>query len=449
MSQPVQPNLAQADIRRSAALDAALEPRAHRIDRITTGLSIAALAATALLLWMGRGALGDIAAGGHSLWLAALLAAVAVASAGVVVRLVVSPQVGRQLSDLADVAEGVAAGDLSRRPSAATEGGEVGRLARALVAVTRELRAVATQLHRAATETSDIAGAIARTNAAASAAGSAAVGVAHALTAQASTMAAHIEEFGGDATQLDDIARDAAERARADVARNTHLRALAHASRARLEDGAHHLDALRRDVAASVAATETLAAATGEMRDFVRLVQQIARQSKLLALNAAMEAARAGEHGEGFAVVANEVRRLAAMAADAAERTAALVANVQGEIDDARSSTSQAEAALKLVRDATSDGRSSLADVATAVVDGERHAGAAAESATGASELAADLRARVGNLESATAEFAAAMKELGAATVRQDSSNREIAAAASHLGEASAKVRSASSRFDA
>lgn len=76
-----------------------------------------------------------------------------------------------------------------------------------------------------------------------------------------------------------------------------------------------------------------LGKAVEEVREFVTLVRKMARQSKLLSLNAAMEAARAGEQGSGFGVVAGEVRRLAKSSSEAADRTEKLLQELVGGVE--------------------------------------------------------------------------------------------------------------------
>lgn len=70
----------------------------------------------------------------------------------------------------------------------------------------------------------------------------------------------------------------------------------------------------------------------GETEEVLRLINSIAKQTKLLGLNAAIEAARSGEHGKGFAVVAEEVRKLAENSTESVERISKILANIEQSV---------------------------------------------------------------------------------------------------------------------
>lgn len=78
---------------------------------------------------------------------------------------------------------------------------------------------------------------------------------------------------------------------------------------------------------------EALGQKSKDITSIISTITAIAEQTDLLALNAAIEAARAGEHGKGFAVVSNEVKKLAIQSQEAAKEVAKIVHSIQDEIN--------------------------------------------------------------------------------------------------------------------
>ncbi len=90
---------------------------------------------------------------------------------------------------------------------------------------------------------------------------------------------------------------------------------------------------------------------TGQIVQAVSVIQEIARQTNLLSLNAAIEAAKAGQQGKGFAVVAEEVRKLAERSATAAREIEALILRTQEVVSGGVQSVDATLASLEAIRE--------------------------------------------------------------------------------------------------
>ncbi|MGQ9659514.1 MAG: methyl-accepting chemotaxis protein [Thermochromatium sp.] len=134
--------------------------------------------------------------------------------------------------------------------------------------------------------------------------------------------------------QIDEVARNAGESAEV-ASRSVEV---AGRGAQTVRDTIQGMDAIREQIQETAKRIKRLGESSQEIGEIVELIDDIADQTNILALNAAMQAAMAGEAGRGFAVVADEVQRLAERSRNATKQIEVLVRTIQADTNEAVSS---------------------------------------------------------------------------------------------------------------
>jgi methyl-accepting chemotaxis protein len=197
-------------------------------------------------------------------------------------------------------------------------------------------------------------------------------------------------------------------------------------SRDHTEGMRHAADQGASEGQASAQAMQAIREANQQMVQAVRVIQEIARQTNLLSLNAAIEAAKAGVHGKGFAVVAEEVRKLADRSAVAAREIGALIDQTEAAMN--QGGTTVASTVQTLVH---------LKEGALAVARAIQEIGAATEEQTRTSDAVARQ----------VEEAAHGMERSAAATTELSQTVHEIQRTSEELARASEGLAASMRQF--
>jgi methyl-accepting chemotaxis protein len=350
------------------------------------------------------------------------------------------------LRNLTGLAELITVGDLSSSVSASERSDEVGALTRAFERMTRSLRTMAGAAEQIAAgdlrtslqpqSPNDMLGnAFARMTdnlrrqiggivEAAAVLGSAASEIV-ASTAQfasgASESAAAVSETTATVEEIRQTAQLANQKAKAVADSALKAVQISHNGRKSTEDVVAGMGRIRTQMEAIAESMMRLSEQSQTIGQIIATVEDLAAQSNLLAVNAAIEAAKAGEHGKGFGVVAQEVKSLAEQSRQATDRVRSILSDIQKATTSAVMATEQGGKAVEAGGKQTEVAGESIAALS----------GSVTEAAQAATQIAASSQQQLVGMD----QVVGAMESIKQASTQNVASAKQMETAARNLSD--------------
>ena len=228
---------------------------------------------------------------------------------------------------------------------------------------------------------------------------------------------------------------------------STHILSITNEGRELMDNSVHQMEKIDAIVKNAAVKVEGLDKQSQEISKLVSVINDIANQTNLLALNAAIEAARAGEQGRGFAVVADEVRKLAEQVSASITDITSIVEGIQNE---SSSVTASLQAGYKEVETGTTQIQTTgetFNTINTAIQEMAGNLQAVTQNLAAISSSSQEINASIEEIASVSEESAAGVEQTAASVQQTSSSMEEVSANSENLNDLARQLNAEVAKF--
>ncbi|MFD1336903.1 methyl-accepting chemotaxis protein [Oceanobacillus iheyensis] len=354
---------------------------------------------------------------------------------GIIIFSIVSVQISRNLKQVVQITSKVADGDLTAKVMEYNGKDEIGQLSASVNQMKDNMKAILTKVSSASTSVLERSDHLTQAATEVKEGNSQVAATMEELSAGAETQANGASDLSGKMSDFVEVVNKSRENGDAITSTTEKMLEQTNQGTALMENSMKQMHRIDEIVKVSVDKVKGLDHQSRDISNLISVIKDISEQTNLLALNAAIEAARAGEHGRGFAVVADEVRKLSEQVSNSVGEITTIVSNIQ---DGTKEVVSSLNNGYKEVQEGTSQIESTGNNFKTiqhGVNDMVRKIEYITTDLLNIVENSTNMNQLIEEIASTSEESAAGVEQASAAAQQTSSSMEEVAGSANSLAE--------------